>query len=91
MPWFTRAVAAIDVVSLPLLHNDLRSALATLSEQEASVIQLRCRLTDGQPHTLDQLGHFYGVTRERIRQIEIKTMTKLRQPSRCQALRGYLD
>jgi RNA polymerase primary sigma factor len=87
----SEAVAAIDVVSLPLLRNDLRSALATLSEREASVIQLRFGLTDGQPRTLDQLGHVYGVTRERIRQIEIKTMTKLRQPSRSQALRGYLD
>jgi RNA polymerase primary sigma factor len=87
----SQAVAAIDVVSLPLLHNDLRSALATLSEQEASVIQLRFGFADGQPRTLDQLGRVYGVTRERIRQIEIKTMTKLRQPSRSQALRGYLD
>jgi len=87
----SEAVAAIDVVSLPLLRNDLRSALATLSEREASVIQLRFGLTDGQPRTLDQLGHVYGVTRERIRQIEIKTMTKLRRPSRSQALRGYLD
>jgi RNA polymerase primary sigma factor len=86
-----QAVAAIDVVSLPLLQDALRSALATLSEREASVIQLRFGFTDGQPRTLDQLGHVYGVTRERIRQIEIKTMTKLRQPSRCHALRGYLD
>jgi RNA polymerase primary sigma factor len=85
------AVAAIDVVSFPLLQNDLRSALATLSEREASVIRLRFGLADGQPHTLDQLGYVYGVTRERIRQIEIKTMAKLRQPSRCHALRGYLD
>jgi RNA polymerase primary sigma factor len=87
----SQAMAAIDVVSFLLLQNDLRSALATLSEREASVIRLRFGLTDGQPCTLDQLGHVYGVTRERIRQIEIKTMTKLRQPSRSQTLRGYLD
>jgi RNA polymerase primary sigma factor len=87
----SQAVAAIDVVSIPFLQDDLRSVLATLSEREASVIRLRFGLTDGQPRTLDHLGHVYGVTRERIRQIEIKTMTKLRQPSRSQALRGYLD
>jgi RNA polymerase primary sigma factor len=87
----SQAVAVIDVVSFPLLQDDLRSALATLSEREAGVIRLRFGLTDGQPHTLDQVGHVYGVTRERIRQIEIKTMTKLRQPSRSHALRGYLD
>jgi len=87
----SQAVAAIDVVSFPLLQSDIRSALTTLSEREASVIRLRFGLTDGQPRTLDQLGHVYGVTRERIRQIEIKTMAKLRQPSRCHALRGYLD
>ncbi len=87
----SEAVAAIDVVSFPLLQDDLRSALATLSEREASVIRLRFGLTDGEPRTLDQVAHVYGVTRERIRQIEFKTMTKLRQPSRSQALRGYLD
>ncbi len=87
----SEAVAAIDVVSFPLLQGDLRAALATLPEREASVIRLRFGLTDGQPRTLDQVAHVYGVTRERIRQIEIKTMTKLRQPSRSQALRGYLD
>jgi RNA polymerase primary sigma factor len=87
----SQAMAAIDVVSFPLLQNDLRSALATLPEREAGVIRLRFGLTDGQPRTLDQLGHVYGVTRERIRQIEIKTMAKLRQPARSHALRGYLD
>jgi len=87
----SEAVAAIDVVSFPLLQDDLRAALATLPERDASVIRLRFGLTDGQPRTLDQVGHLYGVTRERIRQIEIKTMAKLRQPLRSQALRGYLD
>jgi RNA polymerase primary sigma factor len=87
----SEAVTAIEMVSFPLLQNHLRSALATLTEQEASVIRLRFGLTNGQPRTLDQIAHVYGVTREWIRQIEIKTMTKLRQPSRSRALRGYLD
>jgi RNA polymerase primary sigma factor len=87
----SQAATAIDVVSFPLLQDDLRSVLATLSEREAGVIRLRFGLTDGQPHTLDQIGHVYGVTRERVRQIEIETMSKLRQPSRSRTLRGYLD
>jgi RNA polymerase primary sigma factor len=87
----SEAVVAVDVVSFTLLRDDLRSVLATLSEREADVVRLRFGLTDGQPRTLDQIGHVYGVTRERVRQIEAKTMAKLRQPSRCQALRGYLD
>src|SRR5581483_392781 len=86
-----QAVAAIEVVSFPLLQDDLRSVLATLSEREAGVIRLRFGFTDGQPHTLDQIGQVYGVTRERVRQIEIETMAKLRQPSRAQTLHGYLD
>ena len=65
--------------------------LATVSEREAGIIGLRYGLTDGQPRTLDQVGLVYGVTRERIRQIEARTMAKLRHPSRCQALRDYLD
>jgi RNA polymerase primary sigma factor len=65
--------------------------LATLSEREAGIIGLRYGLTDGQPRTLDQVGLFYGVTRERIRQIEAKAMAKLRHPSRREALRDYLD
>jgi RNA polymerase primary sigma factor len=80
-----------DVVSFTLLRDDLRSALATLSEREASIIRLRFGLTDGQPRTLDQIAHVYEITRERVRQIEFKTIAKLRQPSRSQALRGYLD
>jgi RNA polymerase primary sigma factor len=86
----SEAVAAVDVVSSVLLQEDLRSVLATLSEREASVIRLRFGL-DGPPRTLDQVGHLYGVTRERIRQIEVKTMAKLCHPSRSRALRGYLD
>jgi len=64
--------------------------LATLSAREAGVVRLRFGLTDGQPRTLDEIGQVYGVTRERIRQIESKTMSTLRQPSRCHGLRDYL-
>jgi RNA polymerase primary sigma factor len=85
------AVVAVNVVSFTLLQDDLRMMLATLSEREAGIVRLRFGLTDGQPHTLDQVGHVYGVTRERIRQIESRTMAKLRHPSRSQPLRGYLD
>ena len=69
----------------------LQSVLQTLSEREAGVVKLRFGLTDGQPRTLDEIGQVYGVTRERIRQIESKTMSKLRHPSRSQVLRDYLD
>jgi RNA polymerase primary sigma factor len=85
------AVVAVDMVSFTLLQDDLRVVLATLSEREAGIVRLRFGLTGGQPCTLDQVGHVYGVTRERIRQIESKAMAKLRHPSRSQALRGYLD
>jgi RNA polymerase primary sigma factor len=64
--------------------------LATLSEREASIIRLRFGLIDGQPHSLDEIGQVHGVTRERIRQIESKTLAKLRHPSRCRILRDYL-
>src|SRR5256714_2758072 len=85
------AVVPVDVVSFTLLRDDLRLALSTLSEREADVVRLRFGLTDGQPRTLEEIAHVYGVTRERVRQIEFKTIAKLRQPSRSQALRGYLD
>jgi RNA polymerase primary sigma factor len=65
--------------------------LATLTEREAGIVRLRYGLTDGQPRTLEHISHVYGITRERVRQIESKTMAKLRHPSRCQALRDYLD
>ncbi len=87
----SEAVVAVDAVSFTLLQDQLRSVLATLSEREAGVVRLRYGLTDGKPRTLDEIGQVYGVTRERIRQIESKTMSKLRHPSRCEALRGYLD
>ena len=64
---------------------------ATLSEREASIVRLRFGLIDGRPRTLDEIGHVHGVTRERIRQIETRTMAKLRHPSRSQALRDYLN
>jgi RNA polymerase primary sigma factor len=65
--------------------------LTTLPKREANIIQLRFGLIDGNPRTLEEIGRQYGLTRERIRQLEAKTMTKLRQPSRSQALRDYLD
>jgi RNA polymerase sigma factor (sigma-70 family) len=83
------AVVAVDAVGFTLLQDQLQSVLATLSEREAGVVRLRFGLTDGQPRTLDQIGQVYGVTRERIRQIESKTMSKLRHPSRCHGLRDY--
>jgi RNA polymerase primary sigma factor len=85
-----QAVAAVEVVSVNLLRDQLRVVLATLSEREAGIVELRFGLTDGQPHTLDDIGVLYGVTRERIRQIESKAMYKLRHPSRAQLLRDYL-
>jgi len=85
----SQAVVAVDAVSYLLLQDDLRSVLGTLSEREAGIVRLRFGL-DGQPRTLEQIGLFYGVTRERIRQIEYKAMVKLRQPSRTQGLRDYL-
>jgi RNA polymerase primary sigma factor len=85
------AVAALDAVSLLLLHAQLDAVLATLSAREAGIVRLRFGLADGESHTLDEIGKVYGVTRERIRQIESTTMTKLRQPSRCYTLRGYLE
>jgi len=87
----SEAVVAVDAVSFTLLQDQLQSVLETLSEREAGVVRLRFGLTDGQPRTLDEIGQVYGVTRERIRQIKSKTMSKLRHPSRSQVLRDYLD
>ena len=87
----SEAVVPADAVSFTLLQEQLHSVLDTLSEREAGVVSMRFGLTDGQPKTLDEIGKVYGVTRERIRQIESKTMSKLRHPSRSQALRDYLD
>ncbi|CAH0305531.1 RNA polymerase sigma factor [Microbacterium sp. Bi128] len=85
------AVVPADAVNFVLLREQLHSVLDTLSEREAGVVAMRFGLTDGQPKTLDEIGKVYGVTRERIRQIESKTMSKLRHPSRSQVLRDYLD
>jgi len=87
----TEAVQPGEAVSFTLLQEQLGSVLGTLSEREAGVVSMRFGLTDGQPKTLEEIGKVYGVTRERIRQIESKTMMKLRHPSRSQLLRDYLD
>ncbi|HET6908531.1 MAG TPA: RNA polymerase sigma factor [Mycobacteriales bacterium] len=85
------AIQPGEAASFTLLQEQLHSVLGTLSEREAGVVSMRFGLTDGQPKTLDEIGKVYGVTRERIRQIESKAMSKLRHPSRSQGLRGYLD
>ncbi|MFW6091354.1 MAG: RNA polymerase sigma factor [Actinomycetota bacterium] len=87
----SEAIVPSDAVSFTLLQEQLHAVLDTLSEREAGVVSMRFGLTDGQPKTLDEIGKVYGVTRERIRQIESKTMSKLRHPSRSQVLRDYLE
>ncbi len=87
----SEAIQPGEAVSFTLLQEQLHSVLDTLSEREAGVVSMRFGLTDGQPKTLDEIGKVYGVTRERIRQIESKTMSKLRHPSRSTLLRDYLD
>ena len=87
----TEAVVPADAVGFTMLQKQLESLLDSLSEREAGVIRMRFGLGDGMPKTLDQIGDTFGVTRERIRQIESKTMAKLRHPSRSQALRDYLE
>ncbi len=85
------APLAVDVVSYGLMQEQLHEVLKTLSDREAAVVKLRFGLVDGEPKTLDEIGREFGLTRERIRQIESKTLSKLRHPSRSQALRDYLD
>jgi RNA polymerase primary sigma factor len=87
----SQAIQPGEAVSFTLLQEQLHSVLDTLSEREAGVVSMRFGLTDGQPKTLDEIGKVYGVTRERIRQIESKTMSKLRHPSRAKLLQDYLD
>ncbi len=87
----SEAVVPAEAVNFTLLQEQLHDVLDTLSDREAGVVSMRFGLTDGQPKTLDEIGKVYGVTRERIRQIESKTMSKLRHPSRSQVLRDYLD
>ena len=87
----TDAIAPSDAVAFSLLQEQFKQVLETLSPREAGVIRMRYGLEDGQPKTLDDIGRVYGVTRERIRQIESKTMSKLRHPSRSQTLSDFLD
>jgi len=83
------ATDAESAVISGLLHDDLRRVLATLDEREQLVIRLRYGLDDGQPHTLDQIGKRFGLSRERVRQIEREVMSKLRQGERAEKLRAY--
>jgi len=85
------AIQPGEAVSFTLLQQQLHSVLGTLPEREAGVVSMRFGLTDGQPKTLGEVGKVYGVTRERIRQIESKTLAKLRHPHRSQKLREYLE
>jgi RNA polymerase primary sigma factor len=85
------APVPVDVVSFGLMQEQLYDVLRTLTEREAAVVKMRFGLTDGQQHTLDEIGREFGLTRERIRQIESKTLSKLRHPSRSQRLRDYLE
>jgi RNA polymerase primary sigma factor len=85
------APVAVDVVSYGMMQEQLQEVLRSLEEREAAVVKMRFGLTDGQQHTLDEIGREFGLTRERIRQIESKTLSKLRHPSRSRKLRDYLD
>ncbi|HTP28236.1 MAG TPA: RNA polymerase sigma factor, partial [Anaeromyxobacteraceae bacterium] len=87
----SEAVVPVDAASFTLLQEQLHLVLDTLSEREAGVVSMRFGLTDGQPKTLEQIGKVYGVTRERIRQIESRAMAKLRHPARSRVLRDFLD
>jgi RNA polymerase primary sigma factor len=87
----SEAIDPGEAVSFILLQDQLHSLLSTLSEREAGVVTMRFGLADGQPRTLEEISRVYGVTRERIRQIEANTLSKLRHPSRSRALRDYLD
>jgi RNA polymerase primary sigma factor len=86
----TAAVVAADAAIAVLLQDEIGAVLATLTDREASIVRLRFGLTGGRPHTLDEISRVHGVTRERIRQIEARTMTKLRHPARARSLRDYL-
>jgi RNA polymerase primary sigma factor len=85
------APVAADVVGFGLLQDELGAVLATLTDRESHIVRLRFGFDDGRPHTLDEISQVYGVSRERIRQIESRTMTKLRHPARSRSLRDYLD
>jgi RNA polymerase primary sigma factor len=85
------AVVPMEAAAFIMLQDQLDDILATLSDREQRIIQLRFGLADGHPRTLEEVGREFGVTRERIRQIESKTLAKLRHPTRAQMLRDYLD
>jgi RNA polymerase primary sigma factor len=87
----SEATGPVEAVSFTLLREQVHAILGTLTEREAGVVSLRFGLADGRPRTLDEIGKVYGLTRERIRQIESKTLSKLRHPSRAALLRDYLD
>jgi len=87
----SEAIQPGEAASFTLLQEQLHSVLGTLSEREAGIVSIRFGLADGQPRTLDEIGKVFGVTRERIRQIDSKAMSKLRHPSRSNLLRDYLD
>jgi RNA polymerase primary sigma factor len=87
----SQAIQPAEAASMTLLREQLHSVLGTLPEREADVVSMRFGLTDGQPKTLDEIGKVYGVTRERIRQLESQAMTKLRNPARSHRLRDYLN
>jgi RNA polymerase primary sigma factor len=85
------AAVAFDAAAANLLHEQIEQVLGALTEREAGIVKLRFGLTDARPHTLDEIGRAYGVTRERARQIEQKALTKLRHPARARLLRDYLN
>jgi RNA polymerase primary sigma factor len=87
----SEAIQPGEAVSFTLLQEQLHAVLGTLSEREAGVVSLRFGLADGRPKTFDEIGTVYGVSRERIRQIESKAMYRLRHPSRSKLLRDFLD
>ena len=85
------AVAPLEAASFGMMQEEIVSVLRTLSTRERRILELRFGLTDGRPRTLEEVGREFGITRERIRQIEAKTLSKLRHPSRARKLRDYLE
>ena len=85
------ALAPIDAASYQLLKEQVEEVLYTLSDRERRVVELRFGLTDGRSRTLEEVGRTFGVTRERIRQIEAKSLRKLRHPTRARKLRDFLE
>ena len=81
----------VETATDQLLKEQIRDALYVLNDREREVLEMRFGLKDGQEHTLEEVGRYYGVTRERIRQIEAKALRKLRQPNRSRPLRDYLE